>query len=209
MRPTFGPGFFQKGRRQDSRRTWTLTVLDTDRRRGRIVCFQGSDLPFGVQQTETNQKVVEGQGEENRQALLPLKVKSPPLPPSSSPNSASTPDSSSTSEEKRVVAPTETPLPLPSPTVGPRQTESHVQASPTPLVQTENPTPNKADRTDSDDSSGAGGEIQHPATLTKSEVDATREDVLKRINAMPRFTRKKKSDWAKRCRLRVRWTGCW
>ena len=109
------------------------------------------------------------------------------------PNSASTPDSSSSSEEKTVVAPTETPFPLPSPTAEQEKRKVGVQPTPTPVVQTENPTQNQSPaRTDSDASAAAGGEIQPPATLTKSEVDATREDVLKRINAMPRFTAEEK-----------------
>jgi outer membrane protein OmpA-like peptidoglycan-associated protein len=33
-----------------------------------------------------------------------------------------------------------------------------------------------------------GGDVQTSAKLSKNEVDATREDVLKRINAMPRFS---------------------
>ena len=37
-----------------------------------------------------------------------------------------------------------------------------------------------------------GGELQPPISLSKSDVDATREDVLKRINAMPRFTAEEK-----------------
>jgi outer membrane protein OmpA-like peptidoglycan-associated protein len=37
-----------------------------------------------------------------------------------------------------------------------------------------------------------GGEIQPPISLSKNDVDATREDVLKRINAMPRFSAEEK-----------------
>jgi outer membrane protein OmpA-like peptidoglycan-associated protein len=39
---------------------------------------------------------------------------------------------------------------------------------------------------------GGGGEVQPAVTLSKNEVDATREDVLKRINAMPRFSAEEK-----------------
>jgi outer membrane protein OmpA-like peptidoglycan-associated protein len=42
--------------------------------------------------------------------------------------------------------------------------------------------------TESEPPPQGGGEIQPSISLSKSDVDATREDVLKRINAMPRFS---------------------
>jgi outer membrane protein OmpA-like peptidoglycan-associated protein len=47
-------------------------------------------------------------------------------------------------------------------------------------------------RTESEPPPGAGGEVQPTVPLPKNEVDATREDVLKRINAMPRFSAEEK-----------------
>ena len=46
--------------------------------------------------------------------------------------------------------------------------------------------------TESEPPTPGGGEIQPPISLSKSDVDATREDVLKRINAMPRFSAEEK-----------------
>lgn len=47
-------------------------------------------------------------------------------------------------------------------------------------------------RTGSEPPAAPGGDVQPAVTLSKNEVDATREDVLKRINAMPRFTAEEK-----------------
>jgi outer membrane protein OmpA-like peptidoglycan-associated protein len=92
-----------------------------------------------------------------------------------------------------VIPPAEMPSPAQSPTAEQETRKNPGEPTSTPVVQTENPSPNQSPaHTDSDTSAGAGGEIQPPATLTKSEVDATREDVLKRINAMPRFTAEEK-----------------
>ena len=79
----------------------------------------------------------------------------------------------------------------------PPQPEATVQDKPkTPPDQNQPPQPTPSDyssqaRTESAPPS-AGGEIQPPVALSKNEVDATREDVLKRINAMPRFTTEEK-----------------
>jgi outer membrane protein OmpA-like peptidoglycan-associated protein len=156
---------------------------------GGLALFAFKDQIFHLAFNKSdNQKVVEGQGEDV--VVNPSPTENPGVAATpNSPNNASTPDSSLTSDDKGLVAPTETPAPQPSATVDQDKRKAVVQATPTPVIQTENPTPDQSQaRTDSDNSPGAGGEIQPPATLTKSEVDATREDVLKRINAMPRFT---------------------
>jgi outer membrane protein OmpA-like peptidoglycan-associated protein len=150
-------------------------------------------LPFN--KPETIQKGTESQGGDVAAgaSASPAENQDTATTPAASPNSASTPDASSTSEDKVVVAPGETPAPLPSSTAEQGKQKSVAQPNPSPGIQTENSPPNQGStRTDSDKSPGAGGEIQPPATLTKSEVDATREDVLKRINAMPRFTAEEK-----------------
>ena len=162
---------------------------------GGVTLFAVKDqiLHLAFNKPETNQKATTVQGEDVVVSASPSENGGASVTPANSTNGASASDSSSTSDEKVVVAPTETPAPLPSPSVEQEQRKTTAQPSPTPGVQTENPGPNQSTtRTDSDNSPGAGGEIQPSATLTKSEVDATREDVLKRINAMPRFTAEEK-----------------
>ncbi len=151
--------------------------------------FKDQIFHLAFNKAETNQKVPESQAEDKVVNAPPADNQEPPATPSNSSNNAPTPDSSLTSGEKTDVAPTETPATLPSPTAEQEKRKIVVQPTPTPVAQAENSPPSQGPpRTDSDTSAGAGGEIQPPATLTKSEVDATREDVLKRINAMPRFT---------------------
>jgi outer membrane protein OmpA-like peptidoglycan-associated protein len=77
----------------------------------------------------------------------------------------------------------------------PAQPEEAVQDKPqTPPNQNQtpplaaSPADNRAQtRTESEPPPAGGGEVQPAVTLSKNEVDATREDVLKRINAMPKF----------------------
>ena len=83
--------------------------------------------------------------------------------------------------------------PLASDTIESEKQKSVPQQTPPPAVSAENATPNQAaTRSDSEPPGGPGGVIQPPATLSKTDVDATREDVLKRINAMPRFSAEEK-----------------
>lgn len=154
---------------------------------GGIALFAFKDQIFHLafNKSDTAQKSAEGQGADKRPSPSEDQEAST-TPPT---NAASTPESSPASEEKVVVEPAESPPPPPSPTAG--QDNQKVVMAPTPGSgpQTEGATPNQSPaRTDSDATASAGGEVQPPATLTKTEVDATREDVLKRINAMPRFT---------------------
>jgi outer membrane protein OmpA-like peptidoglycan-associated protein len=158
-----------------------------------LFAFKDQIFHLAFNKGETNPKVTEAPGEDKIVSSSPSENQDGSATSSNSPNSASTPDSSSTNEEKGVVVPTETPLPVPSATLEQDKSKAVAQPTPTPVVQAANSTPNQSPvRTDSDNSTGAGGELQPPATLTKSEVDATREDVLKRINAMPRFTAEEK-----------------
>jgi outer membrane protein OmpA-like peptidoglycan-associated protein len=159
-----------------------------------LFAFKDQIFKLAFNNAETHQKTTEGQAEDKAVRPAPSEDQQSFVTPSNSPNSAPTPNSLSGSEEKAVVAPTENPSPPSSaPTVEQDNRKVVVGPSPTPLVQTESPTPNQSPvRTNSDSSAGAGGEIQPPATLTKSEIDATREDVLKRINAMPRFSTEEK-----------------
>jgi outer membrane protein OmpA-like peptidoglycan-associated protein len=112
--------------------------------------------------------------------------------PSNSSTAASTPDSATANGEKTQSAPTGTPLPTPpSDHLEPEKAQSvPIPASPPP-VPSESATPNQV-VTRAAPPATTGDEAQPPATLSKTEVDATREDVLKRINAMPKFTAEEK-----------------
>jgi outer membrane protein OmpA-like peptidoglycan-associated protein len=154
-----------------------------------LFAFREQIFHLAFNKPDTNQKTAEGQGEEVVVNPSPSENAGAPGTPANSPNAASTPDTPSTGQEK-VIAPLETPAPEPSATVDEdkRNTLSQPVAPPLTVIQ---PEKNQGPaRSGSDNTSG--GEIQPPATLTKSEVDATREDVLKRINAMPRFTAEEK-----------------
>jgi outer membrane protein OmpA-like peptidoglycan-associated protein len=150
-----------------------------------LFAFKDQIFHLAFNKQQTSQKVVEVPGEDKLASSTPTPGQESSLPPSNSQNSASTPDSSSSSEDKVVIAPTETPPPLPSATADQDKRNVVTEPSSTPVIRTANPTPV---RSDFDASSAAGTEIQPPSTLTKSQVDATREDVLKRINAMPKFS---------------------
>jgi outer membrane protein OmpA-like peptidoglycan-associated protein len=161
-----------------------------------LFAFKDQIFHLAFNKPETIQKGPDSQGEDVSAgaSASPAENQDTATTPAASPNGVSTPNSSSSNEEKKeVVAPNETPAPLPSPNVEQGKQKSVVPPNPSPGIQTDNSTPSEGStRTDADKPPVAGGEIQPPATLTKSEVDATREDVLKRINAMPRFTAEEK-----------------
>ena len=164
---------------------------------GGVALFSFKDQIFHLafNKPDTKQKLTEGQGNDKVVNTSPSDNQDASARSPNSSNSASTPDFSPTGEEKVVVAPSETPPPPPpSPNTEQEKRKAVAEPTSTPGVQTENPTPNQnPPRRDSDTASaGSGGVIQPPTTLTKSEVDATREDVLKRISAMPRFTAEEK-----------------
>ncbi len=161
-----------------------------------LFAFKDQIFHLAFNKPETIQKGSDSQGEDVSvgASASPAENQDTAATPAASHNGGSTPDSSSSNQEKReAVAPNETPAPLPSPTVEPGKQKSVVPANPSPGIQTENSAPSEGStRTDADKPPATGGELQPPATLTKSEVDATREDVLKRINAMPKFTAEEK-----------------
>jgi outer membrane protein OmpA-like peptidoglycan-associated protein len=161
-----------------------------------LFAFKDQIFHLAFNKPETIQKGSDSQGEDVSAgaSASPAENQDTATTPAASPNGVSTADSSSSNQEKKdVVAPNETPAPLPPPTVEQGKQKSLVPPNPSPGIQTENSTPSEGStRTDADKPPAVGGEIQPPATLTKSEVDATREDVLKRINAMPRFTTEEK-----------------
>ncbi|HEY1476329.1 MAG TPA: OmpA family protein [Chthoniobacterales bacterium] len=112
--------------------------------------------------------------------------------PSNSSTDASTPDSATANAEKTQAGPTGTPLPaLPSDNVASEKPQAVPPQTSPPPVPSESATPNQV-VTRSAPPAATGDEAQPPGTLSKTEVDATREDVLKRINAMPKFTAEEK-----------------
>jgi outer membrane protein OmpA-like peptidoglycan-associated protein len=112
--------------------------------------------------------------------------------PANSSTDASTPDSSTANAEKAQSGPTGTPLPAPpSDNVEPEKPQAVPAQTSPPPVPSESATPNQV-VTRSAPPAATGDEVQPPTTLSKTEVDATREDVLKRINAMPKFTAEEK-----------------
>ena len=108
-------------------------------------------------------------------------VVSNPLPNTSSPNALPTTD------DKGLKVSSQTPPSQSDEALQDRpQTPSdRNQPSPPPA-----PPPDKTSQThaESEAPTPGGGEAQPPVSLSKSDIDATREDVLKRINAMPRFS---------------------
>jgi outer membrane protein OmpA-like peptidoglycan-associated protein len=154
-----------------------------------LFAFREQIFHLAFNKPETNQKTAEGQGEEVVVNPSPSENPGASGTPANSPNAASTPDAPSNGQEK-VIAPLETPAPEPSATVDEDKQNTLSQPAATPLTVIQPEKNQGPARSGSDNTSG--GEIQPPATLTKSEVDATREDVLKRINAMPRFTAEEK-----------------
>jgi outer membrane protein OmpA-like peptidoglycan-associated protein len=158
-----------------------------------LFAFKDQIFHLAFNKKDTNQKGSDGQGTEKGVIPAPSVDQEASATPPNSPNSGSTAGTSPSSQEQGVVPPPETPSPAPSPTVEQETRKGAGEPTSTPVVQSENPSPNQSPaHTDSDTSAGPGGEIQPPATLSKSEVDATREDVLKRINAMPRFNTEEK-----------------
>jgi outer membrane protein OmpA-like peptidoglycan-associated protein len=150
--------------------------------------FKDQIFHLALNKGDTNQKVpeetkgvIQAQPEESVTAATPA----------NSPSDASTPDSS-TANQDRATPGTAGTLP-PSENVEPEKPNVPPQQTPAPAVSPENASPNPSvTHPESEPPAGRGGEIQPPAALSKTDVDATREDVLKRINAMPRFTAEEK-----------------
>jgi outer membrane protein OmpA-like peptidoglycan-associated protein len=154
-----------------------------------LFAFKDQIFHLALNKPDTTQKSAESQAADKGPSSTGDQAAST-SPPSNS--ASTTPDTSSASQDKAAAAPTESPaLPPPSSGAGEENQKGAVAPVASPSAQTEGATPSQSPaRTDSE--TGAGGEVQSPATLTKTEVDATREDVLKRINAMPRFTPEEK-----------------
>ena len=153
-----------------------------------LFVFRDQIFHLALNKGDTNQKVPE----ETKGVIQAQPEESVAAPtPANSPSDASTPDSSTANEDKATPG---TPPPNPpSENVEPAKPNVPPQQTPPPAVSPENASPNPSvTHAESEPPAGAGGEIQPPAALSKTDVDATREDVLKRINAMPRFTAEEK-----------------
>jgi outer membrane protein OmpA-like peptidoglycan-associated protein len=153
--------------------------------------FKDQLFHFALNKPETNQK----SSEENK-GVIPAPSEEQPATttPSNSATDASTPDSSTANAEKAPSGPTATPpSALQTDNIEPEKSKTVPQQTPPPPVSGESGTPNQpATHSDSEPPASTGAAVQPPATLSKTDVDATREDVLKRINAMPRFTEEEK-----------------
>jgi outer membrane protein OmpA-like peptidoglycan-associated protein len=151
-----------------------------------LFAFKDQILHLAFQKSENSPKVVEAQDDKNGG---PGVIQEPPATPTGSPSLVSTPVNSPPPADNTITPPPETPPSLPSPTVE-QVTQKPVIAPPVIPASPPNATPDQTPPAPNPvtDAENAGGEVQSPAALTKPQVDATREDVLKRINAMPRFT---------------------
>jgi outer membrane protein OmpA-like peptidoglycan-associated protein len=123
-------------------------------------------------------------------------IQSPAQSADQSNSAASSPDSASSTEDKGTKTPAQTPPKTPPVTEEPEKTKTppsdQNQTTPPPAstpAQTDN---SSQTRTESEPPPTGGGEVQPAAALSKKEVEATREDVLKRINAMPKFSAEEK-----------------
>jgi outer membrane protein OmpA-like peptidoglycan-associated protein len=148
--------------------------------------FKDQLFHFALNKAETK--------EENKGVIQAPPDEQAAATPSNSSTDASTPDSSTANTEKAQSGPTGAPLSaVPSDNVEPEKPNAIPPRTSPPAVSSESTTPNQVvTHSDSQPPAGTGDQAQAPATLSKTEVDATREDVLKRINAMPKFTAEEK-----------------
>jgi outer membrane protein OmpA-like peptidoglycan-associated protein len=144
--------------------------------------FKDQIFHLALNKGETNQTkgVIQAQPEESVAATTP--------------SDSSTPASSTAGEDKATSGTAANPPPAaPSDNVESEKSNVPPPQTPPPVVSPENATPNPSvTHPESEPPASTGGEIQPPAALSKADVDATREVVLKRINAMPRFTAEEK-----------------
>jgi outer membrane protein OmpA-like peptidoglycan-associated protein len=124
--------------------------------------------------------------------IRPIQSPAQSAPQSNPSASVSSPDSPPSTDDKGSKVPTAQPSPpQPDETVQDKPKTPSIQVPPPPAHSP----PNNASQTRTESeppAGGGGGEVQPPVSLSKNDVDATREDVLKRINAMPRFTAEEK-----------------
>ncbi len=145
--------------------------------------FKDQLFHFALNKTD-NKGVIQAPSDEQAAATTP----------SNSSTDASTPDSSTAIAENAPAEPAPTPPSAQPPgNTEPEKPKTVPQQSAPPAVSGESTTSNQAvTGTDSEPPASTGTAIQPPAALSKKDIDATREDVLKRINAMPKFSAEEK-----------------
>jgi outer membrane protein OmpA-like peptidoglycan-associated protein len=119
--------------------------------------------------------------------IRPIQSPDQSSPASNPPQITSSPSALPTTDDKDSKLSSQPPPP---------QSDETQQDKPQAPLDRSQPSPSAAPpsektsqtRAESEPPAPGGGEIQTPISLSKSDVDATREDVLKRINAMPRFS---------------------
>jgi outer membrane protein OmpA-like peptidoglycan-associated protein len=156
-----------------------------------LSAFKDQILSLVSQKSTAGQAVVEAQ--ENKGVSSTSVIQEPEETPANSPNIGSTPVPQAAPSASQTPSPTTTAAPMVAtqPSSSAEQAAESLTVNPvaSPAVQPEQTTPSPAPTVaNSEAPSETGAEVQAPATLTKTEIDATREDVLKRINAMPKFT---------------------
>jgi outer membrane protein OmpA-like peptidoglycan-associated protein len=151
--------------------------------------FKDKLFHFALNKAETKSSV------ENRGVIqAPPDDQLPGATPANSPAELSTLDSPPAIVEKAPLGPTGTPPSAPPPdNLELEKPKLATQQTPPDAVVRQSATPNQVvTRSDSEPPASPGAAVQPPAALSKTDVDATREDVLKRINAMPKFTAEEK-----------------
>jgi outer membrane protein OmpA-like peptidoglycan-associated protein len=124
--------------------------------------------------------------EENASTQTPERT---PPPPDRAADSSTANSQASTNQRADETPPPQTSPPLEETVQNKPQSSPEQTRPPSPPSQPEKKT---QARNESEPPAGPGGEIQPPAALSKNDIDATREDVLKRINAMPKFSAEEK-----------------
>jgi len=123
--------------------------------------------------------------------IRPIQTPDQSSPASNPPPNTSSPNPLPITDDKGARVATQPPPP---------QSDETLQDKPQTLSDRNQPSSSAAPSSDktsqtpaeSEPPAPGGGELQPPISLSKGDVDATREDVLKRINAMPRFTAEEK-----------------
>ena len=156
-----------------------------------LSAFKDQILSLVSQKSTASQAVVEAQ--DNKGVSSTSVIQEPEETPANSPNIGLTPvpQAAPSASQTPSLSPTPAPVVATQPSSSAEQVAESLTVNPvaSPAVQPEQTTPSPAPTVaNSEAPSETGAEVQAPATLTKTEIDATREDVLKRINAMPKFT---------------------
>jgi outer membrane protein OmpA-like peptidoglycan-associated protein len=127
--------------------------------------------------------------------IRPIQSPDQSSPASNPPTITSSPNALPNTDDKASKVSSQPPPPQSDETLQDKpQTPLDRNQSPPPVAHPAAPPSDKISQThtESEPPAPGGGEIQPPISLSKSDVDATREDVLKRINAMPRFSAEEK-----------------